>query len=114
MMRRLYLALAAFMALAAVSVVVSLMVVSSPYFPKQQVDPKQQLQETLEYDKHGDGMFVTCDAKIVKERRKCVPPRRGKNRVASCYAGSWEAVAKGDLSCTGDRFQGIDTFSDQF
>jgi hypothetical protein len=115
MMRRLFLAIAAFMALAAVIVVALGGALAGRYISSRLTDAsEQQLQENLEYRVHGNGMFVTCDAKIVDQRRECVPPHRGSNRVASCYAESWKEVAKGDLSCTGDRWPAPDKFSDEY
>ena len=115
MMRRLVLAIAAFMALAAVIVVALGGALAGRYVSSLLTDDsKQQLQENLDYTWHGDALFVTCDAKIVEQRRECVPPHRGRNRVASCNAESWGAVAEGDLRCTGDRWPTPDKFSDEY
>jgi hypothetical protein len=119
-MQRLFLAFNAFMTLAAVIVVVLLggalagRYVSSYVSSLVADDSKQPLKEKLDYMVHGDGMFVTCDAKIVDQRHKCVPPHHGRKRVASCYAESWEEVANGDLSCTGDWWPEEDKFGDEY
>jgi hypothetical protein len=101
MMRRPYLTLAVVL-LAAVAFGATALIVPSVTDPEQseQRGAEQQIED-LEYREHGDGIFVTCDAKIVDLRGECVPPR-GKFREASCYADSMAAVAEGDLSCTGD------------